>query len=842
MQAFSSHTKIENERVASFRSPGFAPSESAFAPTDKTSPANFLHRKASCACGGGCPSCETRSGSLKISKPTDAAEIEADAIADRVMRMPNDRTPSFNEQRSKDNSIPRVKTDPAVMHRQGGAATAEEPDPLTEGLSTVTDNLSENNPAFSEFTDDLADRFLSQPAALSVGVPVFLGANYAFLWGMAMANPAMRRHFNDFNIALLPGIIPQFPIKTFTYRILNDQQTQFEFDFGLDASALMEAFNEGVLNTHVSTLAFESSGRLNTEGSSPVSLSALQVNLGLFDDGLMLSGGFRQGISPYPLMERNALTGETSQIGAQFPAMPDLFPERQDVRFMLQLDVVRLYNYFNPTSAPIRSVPQQVEGDTVDRPLQRKQSTTESSEAPFRAVPSSDGRPLDRETRSFFEPRIGHDLTSVRIHTGDAAAESARAVNARAYTLGSDIVFGSGEYSPETESGKHLLAHELVHTTQQDNQSSVIRRTPIFGTGTDRIHGDLLDQYARETGQARDTVTQHDPGYEAWILGGAFSVNQATYLGLINSAIGRMSGNLVDNETLATTVMPILRAMAGNPVWKNARGTASGGSSISHTIGATTLNLTLILNDSPDPLRPAGLFNHGTSATDASIEVFIRKNTTIEDLMQTLYHESMHMASWLINRPTSALGVQAAGRSGPRGAAATLDLARSTTQINSVRLWLDTLAQSVNARRATGAQITAANLDQMARWLVEEVNVRIETEVFRLAEETQGFLATRGPLVFIQPGPNWQINTAMVDRYVFDFSQVFLPTDRAGLTAVDRQTLATLLQILEGIYQSRVRRRFQQAPYLVGRGIPRAPFTYTPPPLAPPTFRPLPLP
>jgi len=298
----------------------------------------------------------------------------------------------------------------------------------------------------------------------------------------------------------------------------------------------------------------------------------------------------------------------------------------------------------------------------------------------------------------------------------------------------------------------------------------------------------------------------------------------------------------VDNETLATTVVPILTAMAGNPVWKNARGRTSGGGAISHTIGTTTLNLTLILNDDPSTTQPAGLFQHGTSATDATIEVFIRQNPTDEELMQTLYHESMHMASWLINRPTSALGVSAAGRTGPRGAAGTLDLARSQTQISSVRLWLDTLSQSVNARRSAGAQITAANLDQMANWLVEEINVRVETEVFRLAEETQRFLATRGPLVFIQPGPNWQINTGMVDRYVFDFSHVFLPGDRAGLTSTDQQTLATLLQILEGIYQSRVHRRFSQAPYLVGRSIPRAPVQWTPPPLTPPTLRPLPLP
>ena len=170
-----------------------------------------IQRNASYASGGGCPACQAKSNDLKVSQPNDPAEVEADQIADKVMRVPNNRASAFN------NVLARSPSD-----------SIEEPDPITEGLSTVMDNLSENNPAFSEFTDNLANEFLSQPPALSIGVPVFLGANYAFLWGMAMANPAMRRHFNDFNIAMLPGIIPQFPIKTFTYRILNDEQTQFD--------------------------------------------------------------------------------------------------------------------------------------------------------------------------------------------------------------------------------------------------------------------------------------------------------------------------------------------------------------------------------------------------------------------------------------------------------------------------------------------------------------------------------------------------------------------------------------------------------------------------------------
>lgn len=79
----------------------------------------------------------------------------------------------------------------------------------------------------------------------------------------------------------------------------------------------------------------------------------------------------------------------------------------------------------------------------------------------------SPGQPLDRATRAFFEPRFGHDFSKVRVHTNPKAVESARAVNALAYTVGSNIVFGKRQYAPDTIRGQKLLAHELVHVVQQ---------------------------------------------------------------------------------------------------------------------------------------------------------------------------------------------------------------------------------------------------------------------------------------------------------------------------------------------------------------------------------------
>ena len=80
---------------------------------------------------------------------------------------------------------------------------------------------------------------------------------------------------------------------------------------------------------------------------------------------------------------------------------------------------------------------------------------------------SGGGQPLDDSTRAFMEPRFGHDFSQVRIHTDSRASYSSEAIAARAYTVGSDIAFRSGEFSPGSSDGRRLLAHELTHVVQQ---------------------------------------------------------------------------------------------------------------------------------------------------------------------------------------------------------------------------------------------------------------------------------------------------------------------------------------------------------------------------------------
>jgi Domain of unknown function (DUF4157) len=107
--------------------------------------------------------------------------------------------------------------------------------------------------------------------------------------------------------------------------------------------------------------------------------------------------------------------------------------------------------------------------------LQRKSTSNQSepSLAPpiFHEVLRSPGHPLDAVTRTVMEPHLNHNFSRVRVHTDTSAAASASAVNALAYTIGNNVVFGEGQYAPGTTAGKQLIAHELTHVVQQNSAS-----------------------------------------------------------------------------------------------------------------------------------------------------------------------------------------------------------------------------------------------------------------------------------------------------------------------------------------------------------------------------------
>ena len=120
--------------------------------------------------------------------------------------------------------------------------------------------------------------------------------------------------------------------------------------------------------------------------------------------------------------------------------------------------------------------------------VQRKEEATSKEKTetgdPFSVAPGS-GEPLRQEDRAFYEPRIGYDFSSVRIHTGSAADASAKSINALAYTHGEHIVFAEGQYNPASAEGKKLMAHELAHMVQQKTDTLMRVPNPRPATATD---------------------------------------------------------------------------------------------------------------------------------------------------------------------------------------------------------------------------------------------------------------------------------------------------------------------------------------------------------------------
>ncbi|MFC4502766.1 MULTISPECIES: DUF4157 domain-containing protein [Streptomyces] len=145
-----------------------------------------------------------------------------------------------------------------------------------------------------------------------------------------------------------------------------------------------------------------------------------------------------------------------------------------------------------------------VGNSAVGAMLQREQD--EESPSPQRSpvhdvIGSGSGQSLGADVRSDMEARLGADFSDVRVHTGDAAHESAKSVGAHAYTVGNNVVFQRSAYDPSSQAGRTTIAHELTHVIQQ-------RNGPVDGTtapGGIRV-SDPSDRYEREASANAERV------------------------------------------------------------------------------------------------------------------------------------------------------------------------------------------------------------------------------------------------------------------------------------------------------------------------------------------------
>jgi hypothetical protein len=189
--------------------------------------------------------------------------------------------------------------------------------------------------------------------------------------------------------------------------------------------------------------------------------------------------------------------------------------------------------------------------------LHRKEASSETGPGTSDDAPSMvhdvltlPGQPLDKQTQVFFEQRFGRDFSNVRLHTNEQASESARAVNARAYTVGSDIVFRGAQYSPQTPEGKRLLAHELVHVVQQGH----------YGNGMDRPNPAGRNfQPEQPDGRLKDEAALHMPTSVRRYLPGV-AVQRLACDDILNATEkkGESQGTEVERLVRATLVSQVM--------------------------------------------------------------------------------------------------------------------------------------------------------------------------------------------------------------------------------------------------------------------------------------------
>ncbi|MGW1258299.1 eCIS core domain-containing protein [Streptomyces sp. NPDC002513] len=148
-----------------------------------------------------------------------------------------------------------------------------------------------------------------------------------------------------------------------------------------------------------------------------------------------------------------------------------------------------------------RTVGNAAVGAALQREAEPEPEQREARSSVHDVISSGGGQPLDTDTRTDMEGRLGADFSSVRVHTGSAAYESAKEVGAHAYTVADNIVFQRDSYDPSSHQGRTTLAHELTHVIQQ-------RNGPVDGTeapGGIRV-SDPSDRFEQEASANAERV------------------------------------------------------------------------------------------------------------------------------------------------------------------------------------------------------------------------------------------------------------------------------------------------------------------------------------------------
>lgn len=489
---------------------------------------------------------------ISVGAADDPLEHEADAMADKVMRMPE---PGLVQRKcahceEEETKIQRKPLQPFIQRQeQKNAKKEEKKDPLTEGLSKVGTELLKN-PKIKPYTQQLKlSLWDNQPDEFKYGIIGFGVTNLAIMTSVFALDPLFRKESLTFlsgkDLFTPLSLIPKseyFILKSAKYKLPEKGKKEIEFDGAFDFSPYFKLFHNKFLSSIKPGFSLNFKYNPDTEH---LSVSGGTLGVKFYRDAFSISGSFNQAMLKPP-----TVTHGTDPFDPRFRSIPagpagSGVSLPNDTHFMFSVDFGKLFGQ-EPQKKKLKDETGQIHRKAIGASetfVQRKSSGFEKPtineiqqrpQVPFiekKPVNNSKsiggfvenginsnkggGNPLDVHTKSFMESRFGADFSDVRIHKDSQAASMAQTLSAHAFTYGNDIYFNEGKYSPDNDSGKSLLAHELTHTLQQsgesqrlnsiqrqgDETSSVRLRLPVLETTAVQLGGVGSISYALSAAQ-----------------------------------------------------------------------------------------------------------------------------------------------------------------------------------------------------------------------------------------------------------------------------------------------------------------------------------------------------
>jgi hypothetical protein len=408
----------------------------------------------------GPPQSKNSSNELRISEPNDALEQEADRIADHVTQ--SDRMLAWSSSKLSARQVQRQSTPIPPGNQPTPAPQQMDPSAALGKLAEAFLQTDVGRKLIDAVKQDQLVKGALGFVETLPGKVVAGAAAVGAVTGLAASHKSLPAQIPEIPLdAVKPGLKVKIDYEGSVNRPTQATIT-FSYTPQIGKRDKPKETDSERYRAETARIAAEQekfrAGLKYSEGS-PQDLEQKQQQK-IFDQYTMSKLMQIPGVPGASITTPQAPGGTTPGTGLRPPTFQDPFAPKTPKLLDQQLEL-------KPLSPEPDAEKKKEEPAT---PLQRKAANGAPGNAVLTAanvLPRSAGSPLDESTRRFMESRFGFDFSRVRVHADQEAAASARSVNALAYTVDGDLVFGAGQYSPGTLIGTKLLAHELAHTIQQ---------------------------------------------------------------------------------------------------------------------------------------------------------------------------------------------------------------------------------------------------------------------------------------------------------------------------------------------------------------------------------------